>query len=104
MIDDPDSNKFDIANHSNQNSVDDCATNLKSVNMDDNQIPLEGVYFLSYPSFYDELIYVPNIYSDEHEALKKSKYWLTESLKRQNNKNSSTDDDVIIKHVHSEST
>ena len=35
VIDTSDSNKFDIDNHPNQNSVNDCDTNLKSVNMDD---------------------------------------------------------------------
>ena len=72
--------------------------------MDENQIPLEGADFLSYPSFYDELICVPNIYSDEHEALMLSKDWLTQSLKREINENSPTNDDVIINHVHSEYT
>lgn len=83
VMDISDSDKIDIDNHPNQNYIIDCDTNLKSVNMDDNQIPLEGADFSSYPSVYDELICVPNIYSDEHETLMRGKDWLTESLKHE---------------------
>lgn len=34
----------------------------------------------------------------------RSEYWLTESLKRNINENSPSDDDVIINNVHSEYT
>ena len=72
--------------------------------MDVNQASLEDAGFLSYPSFYDELICARNIYSNEHEALMRIKDWLTESLKREIIVNPPTDDDVIINHVHSEYT
>ena len=47
VIDISNSNKFDINNHPNQNSVIDCDTNIKSVNIDVDQTSLEGADFLS---------------------------------------------------------
>ena len=104
VIDVSDSKKLESDESSIQKSVTDCDSNLPSENIDENQIPLVGSDFLSYPSFYDELICVSNINSDEHEALMRSKDWLTQSLKREINENSPTNDDVIINHVHSEYT
>ena len=46
VIDVSDSNKFDIDDHLNQSSVNDCDTNMKSVNMDVDQTSLEGANFL----------------------------------------------------------
>ena len=68
MIDFSDSNKFDINNHLNQSSANDCDTNMKSVKMDVSQTLFEDADFLSYLSFYDNLICARNIYSDEHEV------------------------------------
>ena len=102
VIDVSDSKKLESDESSIQKSVTDCDSNLPSENIVENQIPLVGSDFLSYPSFYDELICVPNIYSDEHRALMRSKDWLTPSLKHEINEHSPTNDDVIINHVHKE--